>query len=210
MFQRLFRRAAPTQAADQAQEKKIGLADIDKQVKRLAKELYKVNTLAEAQLDQNRQAALLMKAALDELQTGQKSNQEAVQAVRVDAVKALFPVIDSIEAGITSGAQLLSTLDSAPAGVIEALKGWLDGQRLILERLDNILQTEGIQRIPTTGKPFDPHYHVAVKSGYDPEQSTGLILQEERRGYWRGGSVLRYAEVIVNRNGNQNGGESAA
>lgn len=148
----------------------------------------------------------MMKATLDELQASQKASQEATQALRVDAVKALFPVIDSVEAGISSGAMLLSTLNGASAEVIEALRGWLDGQRLILERLDNILQAEGIQRIPTTGQPFDPHYHVAIKSGYDPQQSTGLILKEERRGYWRGGNVLRYAEVIVNRNS----GESVA
>jgi molecular chaperone GrpE len=201
MLQKLFRRT-PVQVADQ----ESGLAEIDKQVKRLAREIYKTNTLAESQLEQNRQAAAVMKATLETLQASQKNSQEAAQAIRVDAVKALFPVIDSVEAGITSGALLLSTLDGTSAGVIDALKGWLDGQRLILERLDNILEAEGIQRIPTIGRPFDPHYHVAVKSGYDPQQSAGLILKEERRGYWRGGNVLRYAEVIVNRGS----GESAA
>lgn len=200
MLQKLFRR---TPAAPPTPERGVqgnNLAEIDKQIKRLAKELYKTNTLAESQTEQTRQAVELMKASLSELQNAQKGNLDAVQAVRVEVVKALFPVIDSVEAGISSGTVLLSTLTDVPPEVSNGLKGWLEGQRLILERLDTILQGEGIQRLQTRGISFDPHYHVAVKSSHDATQPAGIILKEERRGYIRGNSILRYAEVSVNRN----------
>lgn len=200
MFQKLFRRTS--QAPEPiTQDNDDTLADIDKQIKRLAKELFKTNTLAESQTEQTRQAVDLMKAMLGELQKEQKSNQDAIRAVRVDTVKALFPVVDSIEAGISSGASLLKGLTEAPLEISAALAGWLDGQRLLIDRLDTILQVEGIQRIQTIGQRFDPHYHVATKSSYDPLQPIGAILKEERRGYLSGTNVLRYAEVVVNRNG---------
>jgi molecular chaperone GrpE len=197
MLQKLFR---PPQPPEPTAEE-LALADIDKQIKRLAKELFRTNTLAESQTEQTRQAVEVMKAMLSERQKEQKSSQEAVQAVRVDTVKALFPVVDSIEAGISSGATLLKALTAAPPEVTAALAGWLDGQRLIVDRLDTILQAEGIQRMQTVGQRFDPHYHVATQSMHDPTQPTGAILKEERRGYLSGSSVLRYAEVVVNRNG---------
>src|SRR5215469_1711738 len=131
MFQNLFRRTSPPPSEPDPNPQELTITDIDKQVKRLAKELFKTNTLAEAQTEQTRQAVELMKAMLGELQKEQKSNQDAVQAVRVDTVKALFPVVDSIEAGINSGAMLLKGLNEAPIEITAALAGWLDGQRLI-------------------------------------------------------------------------------
>jgi molecular chaperone GrpE len=195
MFQKLFRRSSPLASPPQPN----GLEDIDKQVKRLAKEIYKTNTLAESQVEQTRQAVELVKAALGELQNTQRSNQDAVQAVRIDAVKALFPVIDSVEAAINSGSTMLNTFTEITPEIVGALRGWLDGQRLILQRLESILQAEGIQRIQTVGQPFDPRFHVAVSAAYDAVYPAGVVSKEERRGYIRGSSVLRYADVIVNR-----------
>src|SRR5579859_693107 len=104
MLANFFKRPAPKPAQPpEPSQLETDVADLDKQVKRLAKELFKTNTLAESQMEQTRQAVELMKASLAELQSEQKSNKDAIQAVRVDAVKVLFPVIDSIESGVRSG-----------------------------------------------------------------------------------------------------------
>ena len=84
-------------------------------------------------------------------------------------------------------------------GAARALAAWLDGQRLLRERLLAVLAVEGVQPFATKGEQFDPQHHVALKVAHDPAQPSGQILAVERRGYRCGDRVLRYAEVVVNR-----------
>jgi len=75
---------------------------------------------------------------------------------------------------------------------------------LLLDRLNALLETEGVKPIPTVGQPFDPYRHLAVKTAYDPSQASGVVLSEERRGYQFNDEVLRYAQVVVNKEGAPN------
>jgi molecular chaperone GrpE len=79
------------------------------------------------------------------------------------------------------------------------LAGWLDGLRLVRERLLAILEAGGVTPIPTVGQPFDPYLHVAVGTSGAGDGPPGTIVSEERRGYRCPAGVLRYAEVIVYR-----------
>ncbi len=87
--------------------------------------------------------------------------------------------------------------DSQAAAILTA---WLDGQRLLRDRLLAILNEAGIQPVPTIGQPFDPYRHVAVSTVEDEALPDGQIVAEERRGYAAGDHVLRYAEVVVVKN----------
>jgi molecular chaperone GrpE len=76
----------------------------------------------------------------------------------------------------------------------------LHGVEFVRERLLAVLAAEGVQPIETEGQPFDPNRHYAVEaSAADAALAAGLIVQEMRRGYVCGDSVLRYAEVVVAR-----------
>ena len=77
------------------------------------------------------------------------------------------------------------------------LAGWLDGLRLVRERMLAILETGGVTPIPTVGQPIDPYLHVAVGTAAGGSGPPGPIVSEERRGYRSPAGVLRYAEVIV-------------
>jgi molecular chaperone GrpE len=79
------------------------------------------------------------------------------------------------------------------------LAGWLDGLRLVRERLLAILEAGNVMPIPTVGQLFDPYLHVAVGTTTEGEAPPGTIVEEERRGYRTLDGVLRYAEVIVYR-----------
>src|SRR5215218_5612067 len=74
----------------------LNVEEIDKQLKRLSKEVYKANTLTEAQLEQTKRALTQSEHAYEELS---KARKEPPSRERLDLIKALFPVIDSIEAG---------------------------------------------------------------------------------------------------------------
>jgi molecular chaperone GrpE len=77
------------------------------------------------------------------------------------------------------------------------LSGWLDGLRLVRERMLAILKAGDVTSIPTVGQPFDPYLHIAVGTTTDGEGLAGTVAAEERRGYQSPTGVLRYAEVIV-------------
>ena len=174
-----------------------GLAAIEKQIARLGREQFKTNTLAEAQGER-------LAAALESLQqtvAGQEeSRRSVVRAARLETLKSLLPVLDGLEAGLRSGSRHAYRLYRQRSPEAATLIAWLDGQRLLRDRLLALLEAEGIQPIPTIGCPFDPYRHVAVATVQDPELADGQIIAEEQRGYAAADDVLRYADVVVVRN----------
>ncbi len=79
------------------------------------------------------------------------------------------------------------------------LRGWLDGQRLLLDRVLAVLAAEEVLPIPTQGIVFDPHKHLAVKTIADASQPAGIIVAQERRGFSYRNELIRYADVVVNK-----------
>ncbi len=57
-----------------------------------------------------------------------------------------------------------------------------------------VLQSEGIKKIETTGKMFDPNTMEGIGT---QEGEEGKVLEETRTGYMMGDKVLRVAQVIV-------------
>lgn len=165
------------------------LEDTEKQIKRLSKEQYKANTLTEAHSTQTQ----------DMLEALQKANVAEIQRARTEVASNLLPVLDSVESGIRSGIIQTRTLHATTPEAAQTLSAWLEGQYLIRKRLLQILEAEGIERIPTVGYTFDPELHFAVKAVQHPDRPNGIILAEERGGYRHNGTVLRYADVIVNK-----------
>lgn len=174
-----------------------GLKQLEKQVSKLGREQYRANTLAQTQSER-------LQAVLEALQSAvarqEAAQQEAVQKAKLDVLKSLLPVLDGLEAGLKSGgrhAYRLHLQGSPEAGTLIA---WLDGQRLLRDRLLALLNKEGIEPIPSIGQPFDPYRHVAVSTVKDESLPNGQIVAEEQRGYAAGDQVLRYAQVVVVRN----------
>jgi molecular chaperone GrpE len=169
-------------------------------VSKLGREQYKANTLTQAQAER-------LQVALEALQSATASQEAAQQAAiagaRRDVLKALLPVLDGLEAGLESGERQAESLHQQDSSAAAVLAAWLDGQRLLRDRLLAILNEEGIQPIPTVGQPFDPYRHVAVGTVADETLPNGRIAAEERRGYAMGDHVLRYAEVVVAKNNDE-------
>jgi molecular chaperone GrpE len=174
-----------------------GLAALEKQLGKLGREQYKANTLAEAQTERLAAALESLQASLARQETAQ---EEAIRKARLSILEALLPILDGLEAGLKSGGRHAYRLHLQGSPEAAILTAWLDGQRLLRDRLLSILKTEGIQPILTVGQPFDPYRHVAVGTVTDESRTEGQITAEEQRGYAAGDQVLRYAEVVVVRN----------
>ncbi len=133
------------------------------QLSRLAREQLRANEIGERALREARESAALARTALDRpspaarevrLPTGrpalpistpaEPAGEPEQKALRV--LESLMPVLDAIEAGLESGRGQLEHLDDAQARTL--LAAWLDGQRLLRERLLSLFEREGIRLHP--------------------------------------------------------------
>lgn len=76
---------------------------------------------------------------------------------------------------------------------------WADGIELIVRKLQNILDQEGVKRIPAEEQLFDPNLHEAITHEDHPERKSGEIIEVVQQGYTIGERVLRPALVRVAR-----------
>lgn len=187
---------------------------VAQEVRKLGRTQFKANLLAEEQ-------AARAETVLAELEAQKAQQAELVERLVAGQVttaqqawlESLLPALDGLDHAIASGKQYLTIRDHAaarpdltPAQAIivspadrAKLSSWLDGLRLVRQRLLAILESGGVTPIPTTGWPFDPYQHVAVATTPEGHGPAGTIVAEERRGYRTADRVLRYADVIVYR-----------
>jgi molecular chaperone GrpE len=71
------------------------------------------------------------------------------------------------------------------------------GVELILAKLREILESNGVRPIETCGAEFDPKYHEAVSTVERAEHKANEIVGEARKGYTMGDRVLRCSRVVV-------------
>ena len=200
-----------------------GFGRLEKQVNRAGREQFKANAALDA-LREQVTAAVEQGRSADtyrerELQVAREGRAAAGVAARRELLERLLPVMDSLSEAVASGRRRIVAAERLPsrhfpwqagpdAVTREALAGfraWAEGIELVQERLAELLRAEGVEPIPTAGRPFDPNHHVAVEvAAAEPGQQPGVIVRELRRGYRIGDRVLRYAEVaVVRARGNQ-------
>lgn len=215
-------RAEPTSDTEGVSQFKEALAGLEKQISRAGREQLKANSLAETQIE-------LMQAAMEALRAVEERRNDETTALReqirvaqgnarLDLVRAMFPIIDSLDEAIRSGERLLEQYAPlhTPTTLFErmrarmqpanredidlraAMSSWLVGLTFVRQRMLDLLIAEGVHPIPAEGQPFDPHLHMVLDVvPSSPERPAGAIAAEIRRGYMHGNRVLRHAEVAV-------------
>jgi molecular chaperone GrpE len=87
---------------------------------------------------------------------------------------------------------------AAAAGLVRsALEGLIAGYRMSLARVDRVLAQSGLEPIPVEGEWFDPDLMEVVEVSADTSRRPGEVVEEVRRGYRRGDTIFRYAQVRV-------------
>lgn len=66
---------------------------------------------------------------------------------------------------------------------------------IVTDHFEALLRKEGVARIETLGKPFDPHQMTAVAVEATRQQPPQTVIEETARGYLRNGELLRAAQV---------------
>jgi molecular chaperone GrpE (heat shock protein) len=191
---------------------------LEQEVRKLGKTQFKANMLAEQQAAQVEQVLAELKANEDTRAAAVDALiEQRLAAERHSWLTSLLPALDGLDNAISSGQKYLTVRDKAAttphlsaeqARLVSPtdrakLANWLDGLRLVRERLLAVLEAHAVIPIPTVGHTFDPYQHIAVATTSDAAnlpttaRQPGRIVAEERRGYRTAESVLRYADVVV-------------
>ncbi len=104
-------------------------------------------------------------------------------------VEGLLPIADGLDAGIRAGNAISDSQETS----------WLDGMRIVYQRVIDLLAELDIRPLHPVGEYFDPTRHTAVAVEHANDINDNLVMEEQRCGYMRGDTVIRYAEVVVNR-----------
>jgi molecular chaperone GrpE len=101
----------------------------------------------------------------------------------------LLPVFDNLERA-TSHAEG----GSEDPGKV---KGLVDGIALVMRQFRDSLTRQGIVRVESVGKPFDPSVHEAIQHLETTDFPPGCIAAEVQPGYKEGDRLVRPAMVVV-------------
>ncbi|HEX3559912.1 MAG TPA: nucleotide exchange factor GrpE [Pyrinomonadaceae bacterium] len=107
-----------------------------------------------------------------------------------EVVRRLLPVIDNLQRALEAE-RTLETKES------NEFRHFLHGVELINKQLGGVLESLGVEVVPTVGELFDPHVHEAVATEEADEVEPDTIVQEMQRGYRLRDKLLRPAMVKV-------------
>lgn len=93
--------------------------------------------------------------------------------------------------------QVLDNLERAMAHTPEGTdKNLVIGLQMVIQQFKQTLQRNGVEEVPTIGKPFDPNLMEGM--GQEPsDKPAGTVTSEQLKGYTIHGRLLRPARVMV-------------
>lgn len=112
----------------------------------------------------------------------EQEKDEISQFARTTLLLDLLPALDDLERAFAA----------VPQRLIKA--SWVDGIRLIWNKLRTTLEAQGLSEIKAVGEPFDPHLHEAVRQDRGRE---GVVIEEVQKGYKFRDKIIRPSKVIV-------------
>jgi molecular chaperone GrpE len=104
---------------------------------------------------------------------------------------------ESLRKFILSLLDIIDDLERFLNSVQTETSPFVDGIRLVHQKLLTLLEAEGVRPFESTGKPFDPTIHEAVATQPAGERPRDIVVQEARRGYRWNDELLRSARVVV-------------
>lgn len=99
----------------------------------------------------------------------------------------ILPVIDNFELAIEAGEKT------------ESAEQMVDGVKMILKQLREILEKEGVSSFESIGEKFDPYKHEALLAIESAEHDPYTVLEEIQKGYTMKERVIRPAKVTVSK-----------
>ena len=97
--------------------------------------------------------------------------------------------------------KMLSTIDDLDRALAmipgDQSAGWSEGIDLVRRNVVNTLDAEGVTKVETLGKPYDPAFAEALLFRETEEGDEGTVVEVFKEGYMYKDRVLRAAQVVV-------------
>lgn len=168
--------AEQVEAAEEVEQEELG------EIERLQEDLEEAKAEAEEYLDGWRRA----QAEFSNYKKRQRAEQAKIRELaNANLLHKLLPILDDFDRAIVT----------MPEGIQKL--SWSQGLLMIRQKLEAILESEGVEPIETGGEAFDPYYHEAVTHEEAEGYEEGEIIGEVQKGYVLGDRVLRPALVRV-------------
>jgi molecular chaperone GrpE len=163
-----------------------------RRVQDLERELEEKNRLLEEkekELEELRDLYIRKLAEFDNYR--KRTQREFVELVRnanADLILQILPVVDDFERSL-----------KALEGQNENFSAFAEGVRMIYQKLMGVLEKQGVKKIESVGKPFDPEKHEALLQVEAEGVEPNTVVEEHQPGYFLNDKVLRHAKVIVSK-----------
>ena len=109
------------------------------------------------------------------------------QCATEELIKRLLPIIDTLEAGITSGKQC------------DDLTSFVKGIELLYQDFMAVLSKEGLKPLDAVGEKFDPYKHGVTMTVINHALPEDTIVEEFEKGYMLGPKVIRTSKVAISK-----------
>ena len=75
----------------------------------------------------------------------------------------------------------------------------VEGVRLTLKMLNEVLKKSGLQEVKALGEDFDPNVHQAMMNQETREHKPGIVVKELQKGYLLNDRLIRPSMVVVSK-----------
>lgn len=142
---------------------------------------------AKEQFDSSQQHYLRLNADFENFRKRSAAEKEAVVTrTKADVIEELLPVIDAFDA---AAGQVKAETEGE-----EKIAASYQG---LYNKLVAAFKKMGLEVVPGEGAPFDPEVHEAIMRAPSDDVPDGTVLQEFRKGFMIGKTLLRPAMVQV-------------
>jgi len=116
-----------------------------------------------------------------------KEKEEWTKFANEDLIRAILPFIDNLERAVNHAEKVADT------GVL------IEGVRLTIQQILQVLNRFGLSSFESVGKPFDPTVHEAMLVVETDKHEPNQVVEEFQKGYLLNDRLLRPATVSVSK-----------
>jgi molecular chaperone GrpE len=171
------------------QPQKLPLDFLD-QIKLQLDELSRAKQESEKKAEEYLDKLRRLQADMDNLQKMTKRQVETITKQASESLlQKLLPIIDALQ----QAGKIAHENSALPPEEIAV------GLNMLQKQLTDVLRSEGLEQIPSEGRPFDPAKHEAINYVETDEVPENTVIEELRHGYMLNGTVIRPSLVVVSR-----------
>lgn len=116
----------------------------------------------------------------------EEDRKELIKYANLDILEKLFPIMDNFRRAANHTPKELENND------------WVKGVRHIEKQLDEILASQGLEKIePKSGEEFNPKFQEAISCEENKDYKSNQIIALVEIGYKIGDKIIRPAKVRV-------------